>query len=427
MTALSASPNNLRKFLPVVFLLALSLLINYVDRGNLSLAAPTLKIELGLSPTQLGLLFSSFFWPYTIALLFMGWLVDRFDVNWVLLIGFSLWSVATAATGLAHTFTLLLIMRMFLGLGESVAFPSVSKILATHVSDNFRGLANGICIAGMKLGAAVGAFGAGFLIVTYGWRRIFLYIGCLSLIWVPLWLLYKPSREVQPVHVTASSLPLNWTRLFSIRSFWGTCLGHFSSNYILYFMVSWLPLYLIQDRHLSPHSMVIVAGVYYSADASIALFTGWLTDKLIRAGYTVTGVRKSVMLIGQTLCALGLLGCAIAGPNTYLIWLALIAIGSGSGCSGTYIFAQIIAGPKLAGKWTGFQNCFANFAGVVGPALTSYLVAHTGNFAYPLYVTAVIATFGGLAWYFVVGPVEQIAWPSSPGASQIGESVQQTI
>src|SRR5215470_17202897 len=131
-------------------LLVVSVFINYVDRGNLSIAVPLLKNELGISASQLGILLSSFFWTYTACLFVCGWFVDRFDVTQVLGLGFLLWSLATAATGMVRGFAMLLIMRMILGVGESVAFPSYSKILARHVPENYRGFANGTIVAGMK-------------------------------------------------------------------------------------------------------------------------------------------------------------------------------------------------------------------------------------------------------------------------------------
>jgi len=120
---------------PWLVLLAFSLLINYIDRGNLSLAAPFLKDELRLSPWQLGILFSAFFWTYTALQFGMGWVVDRFEVNHVIALGFLIWSLATAATGLVQGFAMLLLMRLMLGVGEAVAFPSCSKILALHVAE----------------------------------------------------------------------------------------------------------------------------------------------------------------------------------------------------------------------------------------------------------------------------------------------------
>ena len=172
---------------PWFVLLAISLLINYVDRGNLSLAAPLLKNELHLTAWQLGILFSAFFWTYTALQFVMGWVVDRFEVNLVIAVGYLVWSLATATTGLVRGFTMLLTMRLLLGIDESVAFPSCSKILARHVPEENRGFANGILIAGLKSGPAVGTFGAGLLMARYGWRPVFIGIGLISLAWLPAW------------------------------------------------------------------------------------------------------------------------------------------------------------------------------------------------------------------------------------------------
>ena len=133
-----------RAFTPALILLVICFLINYVDRGNLSIAAPLLKDELGISASQLGILLAAFFWTYTAMQFVSGWLVDRFDVNLVIAAGYLLWSLATATTGVARGFTILLTMRLMLGIGESVAFPSCSKILARHVPEYHRGFANGV-------------------------------------------------------------------------------------------------------------------------------------------------------------------------------------------------------------------------------------------------------------------------------------------
>src|SRR5262249_23666376 len=155
-------------------LLVISVFINYVDRGNLSIAAPLLKNELALSASQLGILLSAFFWTYTLLLFVCGWFFDRFDPSRVLALGYLVWSLSTAATGLVHGFAMLLLMRLFLGMGESVAFPCYSKILARHLPEHHRGFANGVICAGMKLGPAGGTLGAGLLMAKYRWRPVFL-------------------------------------------------------------------------------------------------------------------------------------------------------------------------------------------------------------------------------------------------------------
>src|SRR5947209_2727878 len=135
----------------VVFLLALSALINYIDRSNLSIAAPLIKDELGITAWQLGKLLSAFFWTYALLQVPAGWLVDRFDVKWVFAIGFFLWSGATAVTGVLHGFVALLLIRVILGVGESVAIPAYSKIVGAQVKEARRGFANSVVMAGLAL------------------------------------------------------------------------------------------------------------------------------------------------------------------------------------------------------------------------------------------------------------------------------------
>src|ERR1700687_3763263 len=168
----------------VLVLLALSVFINYVDRGNLSIAAPMLKDELGISASQLGILLSALFWTYACLQPLAGWLVDRWNVNWVFAGGFFLWSAATAATGIVHTFSGLLILRLLLGIGESVAYPSYSKIIALNFSEERRGLANAVISAGLLLGPGFGMLFGGLLMARFGWRPFFIVLGLVSLLWL---------------------------------------------------------------------------------------------------------------------------------------------------------------------------------------------------------------------------------------------------
>src|ERR1700676_4844681 len=186
----STSPQ--RKSIPgalliVLLLLAISAFINYVDRGNLSIAAPMLKDELGISALQLGVLLSAFFWTYACLQPFSGWLVDRWNVNWVFAVGFFLWSAATAATGMVHTFAALMILRLLVGLGESVAYPSYSKILALNFEEEHRGFANASISAGQVLGPGLGMLFGGLMMARFGWRPFFLVLGLGSLFWLLPW------------------------------------------------------------------------------------------------------------------------------------------------------------------------------------------------------------------------------------------------
>jgi MFS transporter, ACS family, D-galactonate transporter len=403
----AGSPRN-----ALLFLLGLSVLINYIDRSNLSIAAPLLKSELGISNTQLGTLLSAFFWTYALMQMPAGWLVDRFDVKWVFAAGFFLWSTATGVTSWLHGFTALLIIRVILGIGESVAFPAYSKILRTHFPEGRRGFANGTLMFGLALGPAIGLSLGGRIVGQFGWRPFFLALGFLGLFWLLPWAAYMPRRSPP-----ANPPPLPWSGLLPIlrqRSAWGTCLGQFCVNYYLYFLVTWLPSYLIQGRGLSMNGMARDGGLLFLMSALGSLLTGKISDRLIRTGSSPTGVRKGSMGIGCTGFGLALVLTAIA-PDSLFTW-TMIPTGLllGVGTCATWAIPQTLAGPEMVGRWVGLQNFAGNFSGAVAPILTGYILDRTGLFSWPLFITAGVAWIGTIAWTLVIGPIEQVRWDAPP-------------
>jgi MFS family permease len=392
----------------VLVLLGLSVFINYIDRANLSVAAPLLKSELGLSASQLGILLSAFFWTYSCMQIPVGWLVDRFEVKWVFAIGFFVWSAATAFTGVVHTFVALLAIRVVLGVGESVAYPAYSKILASHFVERQRGVANSVIGAGQTLGPALGILFGGTLVARFGWRPFFIVLGLVSLLWLPPWLQWMPRTTTCGVLHMKQGPALS--EIVRKRSAWGSWIGHFCSNYFLYFLLTWLPFYLVSERHFSVDGMAKVGGSTFLMAALSALLCGRLSDRWICAGATPTRVRKSFMVVGMICNGLFLAGCAVA-PDGILVALLLLA-GASFGLINSNLNAitQTLAGPQAAGRWMGVQNFVANLAGAVAPALTGFLVDRTGQFYWPFLITSAITWVGALQWGLVVGPVEPVAW-----------------
>jgi MFS family permease len=384
--------------------------INYVDRGNVSTAGPLLMKEFGLSASQLGILLSAFFWSYTAMQFAAGWLVDRFNVSKILMAGFLVWSLATAATGLVRGFAMLLAMRLVLGVGESVALPACSKMLARYLPEHWRGFASGALMSALRCGNAIGTLAAGLFMAKYGWRPIFIWVGLGSLLWLPAWAKWKPQGEKEPAATPESGSGPRGAEILLHRSFWGGCVGHFASNYLFYFMITWLPSYLVLERHLTMARMAGIAGLYYSVDAAAALASGWLQDFFIRQGSAPTVVRKGAMAIGFAIAALALMGCALAGASSFLPWLLAAGVGCGATGPGLLAFPQTLAGAQGVGRWYGWQNGFANFSGVLGPALTGFVVQQTGKFLMPFVITAVICITGIFGWVFIVGRVEQVKW-----------------
>ena len=401
--------SEIRAFAPTLVLLVVAVVINYIDRGNLALAAPLIKSEWGMSAYHLGILFSAFFWTYTALQFVVGWLVDRFSAVTLLAIGYLVWSLSTAAMGLATGFATLLLMRLWLGVGESVMFPASSKICALHLPEHARGLANGIIMAAIRWGSAVGTLGGGLLIAKYGWRTTFMAIGLAGVLWLPAWLRWKPGAPTMPVPTLKGAPTL--AAIVRKRSFWGAAIGHFSGNYLLYFLISWLPYYLVQERHLAMTKMVGIAGTLYAVDSVGALFTGWITDRCIKGGDSPNFARKAAMAVGFSMAFLFVSACAFSNDRTYFWCLTGIAFACGTCSAGNFAFAQTLAGSQATGRWVGLQNGFANFAGVIGPALTGFVVDKTGHFGLAFGITALVMAVGGLAWCVGVQKLEQVQWP----------------
>jgi MFS family permease len=392
----------------VLFLLTLSVLINYIDRSNLSIAAPLIKDELGLSGWQLGKLLSAFFWTYALMQIPVGWLVDRLDVKWVFAAGLFVWSVATAVTGALHGFAGLLIVRVILGLGESVAFPCYSKILRGHFRESRRGFANAMIMTGLALGPALGLLVGGTAVARFGWRPFFVALGLAGLLWLVPWWLWMPRR-------TTASEPMSsggsgYLPILRQRSAWGTCLGQSSINYYLYFLVTWLPFYLVRERHLSLNDMAKAGALVFLISAISSVITGKLGDRWIQAGASPTLVRKGSMACGHIGIGFALMFITITKGSLFIGMLALIGAFLGVSICNSWAFSQSLAGPRMVGRWVGVQNFAGNLAGAVAPALTGFLLDRTGSFYWPFFITAVVAWIGAFAWYFVVGPLEEVDW-----------------
>lgn len=391
----------------VLILLGLSIFVNYIDRANLSVAAPLVRGELGLSATQLGVLLSAFFWTYACMQPVAGWLVDRFDVKWVFAIGFFVWSVATAVTGGVHAFALFLLMRVILGVGESIAYPSYAKIFATFLAENQRGAANAIIGTGQALGPGLGMFFGGMMIAGFGWRIFFIGLGTMSLFWLIPWLRWMPRAGNTQVGAEVTIPPI--AEIARQKSAWGTWIGHFCAVYALYFLLTWLPSYLEQERHFSPNRMAQIAGAVFLTMAASSLVCGYLCDAWIARGASPTLARKTFLGTGLICTGVFLTLSALASPAVSIVCLLLTGASLGAN-SNINAIGQTLAGSTAAGRWMGLQNCVGNLAGWVAPTLTGILVGRTGHYPWAFLIASAVVWIGVLDWVFIVGRVEPIAW-----------------
>ena len=395
-------------FARILALLFLSVFINYIDRSNLSIAAPLIKDELGISASQLGILLSAFFWTYSSCQLLSGWLVDHYDVKWVFAGGFLLWSSATAITGTVHTLIALLLVRIVLGIGESVAYPGYSKILALHCQEGRRGFANALIASGLALGPSFGLLFGGTVVARIGWRPFFIGLGLVSLLWLIPWARWMPATETATLAGNTIGGP-GMREILVQRSAWGTCVGLFCANYFLYFMVTWLPFYLVRERHLSMSAMAKIGGGFFFTAALSASACGWLSDRWILSGISPTIVRKTFMVCGAVSAGVFLLACVLAPLAWSIAFLMLTGVAFGLTSSNMWAITQRLAGPQAVGRWCGLQFV-GNSSGVVAPAVAGFLLDRTGHFFWPFLIVSLFLWAGGLMWILVVGPIEPVEW-----------------
>ncbi len=389
-------------------LLVSSVGINYIDRGSLSIAAPVLQTEMGLSPAQLGVLLSAFFWTYASFQLVSGWLVDRFPVNWVFGIGFLIWSVATATTGFASGLLMLIGLRVILGAGESVAYPSYSKIIANGFPEHHRGLTNALIDAGTKVGPAFGTLLGGLLVARFGWRFLFLTLGFGSLLWLGPWMLWAP-KPATPSRLARGEGP-SVLDILRQRSAWGSFVMLFSINYAWYFLLTWLPTYLVEERHFSMTMMAFLASGPLWGLATTTTFCGWASDRLIARGSTPTRVRKSFAATGLVLLTIMVPAAYVRSPGLSVVLIMLGCLSFGLCTANHWAISQTLSGPVAAGRWTGMQNAFGNMAGIAAPYLTGVTVAATGSYHYAFLLVAMFLLIGAASVVFVIGPVETVCW-----------------
>ena len=403
----------------VVLLLVLSVLINYIDRSNLSLAVPLIQRQFTLTPVQSGMLLSAFFWTYALAQLcgLAGYLSDRFSVGWVLAGGYIVWSGATVMTGLVSGFAALYIARLLLGLGESVAYPCYSRVFA-ELPQQQRGRANAFIDAGTKLGPSIGAFIGGLLLIHFGWRVLFVVLGAGGLLWLLPWFSVMP-RTSHPAQTSPAPLP-PLARLFRFPCAWGCFFGHFAGNYFYYFLLTWLPTYLASEKKLSIAHMSQLTSALFLLIAFSTIAAGYITDALIARGISPTRVRRTAVVIGLG-SASSLLALAFV-PTTLQIWTAVMCfacLGFGAYTSNHWAIAQTLAGTSMAGRWSSVQNGMANLSGIVAPWATGFIVQITGSARMSFVLTGAVALAGAFSWGLLVRRVEPIDWGTRNSAVPI--------
>lgn len=391
-------------------LLVISVCINYADRGNLGVAAKSIENELQFNQGNLGTLLGSFFLTYAAFQLVAGKAIDRWNVNWVYAAGFLLWSVATGLTGLAHTFSAILCLRLILGAGEAVAYPAYSKIIATVFPERLRGTANAMIDAGSKVGPALGVMLGVKLLNRFTWRGMFVVIAATSLLWLIPWCFIVPKLAVKRLARISAWAP-SYGQLLQNRRVWGSVLGLFGANYGWYFLLSWLPYYLENERHYTGDRLAFIGSLPFWAVATASMIFGLLADALIRRGYEPGRVRQTIVSAGLLSCCFFILPAVLVREQTLsMVLLILACISMGGFSSNHWALTQRLSGAEAAGKWTGLQNCFGNIAGFAASYISGLTLRHTHSFVFAFAIVSVSLLLSVVGYWFIIGRPIPITW-----------------
>ena len=391
----------------LIIMVGLAIVLNYVDRGAVSIAAPLIKDEMGLSATGYGLVVSAFFWTYVPVLVLAGWLADRVSVWWLMAGGVAVWALATLLMGFAGGLATLIVLRLLMGVGEGVAFPCASKLMA-RAPEHRRGAANIALSGGLAFGPLVGTLVGGAILVRYGWRPMFIVFGLMTLAWLVPWL--RRRAEVDAALGDDGQDAVAYGRLLRTPSLWAVSAYHFSGTYSLYFILAWLPLYLVKVRGYDIGDMALLTAFFYLGQTVGAALSGAIGDRLIAAGRPSSAVRRGIGLIASATAAVGII--AIAQTTTTLVlmaWLLPTSLAFGTVTGILFVAGQTLAGPGSAGRWVGLQAGIGNLAGITGPVITGAIVDSAG-YGPAFTLTAVVTVIGALVFAVGVPTLAPVDW-----------------
>lgn len=377
-------------------LVFLAIVINYIDRGNLSIAAPSIMRDFRLDPATMGIVLSAFFWTYAIFQIPAGALVDRFGIRWVYGGAFLVWSVASAAVALSRGAGDIIGLRMVLGLAESVAPLASLYFIRNSFSGKDQGLPTSIYIGGQNIGPALGALVGATLLDEYGWRIMFAVTGLVALVWVPCWLVATPSERTHLPHKAEKPVedppPLrswDWHAVLADRTFWAMALSILLSSYYWYFVLTWVPSYLVLSRGFSTLSMGRMLSTALFTMAVVNIMAGAMADRLA-ARIGVFHARLWFGVLGYAGTATILL--LILTDRLWTLPILTVSLCStGVGNSNYWTITQHVSPKHLVGRTVGFLNTVSVIAGAAAPVVTGFLLGPQKHFRPAIVVAGVCA------------------------------------
>jgi len=407
----------------ILGLLVIAMINSYIDRGNMSMAAPLITEFFNLDAEKKGWIFSSFLLGYALMQVPAGMLVDKFGIKKTYTIAFIVWGLTAACFGIATAFWHLIALRILLGVWESISGPAGNAYVGRYFEQDERGFATGLLLSGTKFGPAIGAVLAGAILANFSWQMLFILCGLVPLVWVLPWLYFynkqdklelkeqplarKVSAEANKVTSEAKSkVPL--AKLLKNTKIQGVILAYFCYGYAWFLYMSWLPSYLFDELGFSIKETGWWSGFTYGVLAIVVIAAGYCSDVFIKRGHSVSKVRKSFVVAGFLAGSLILPVPFIEDPQ-YVMYMIMIAIsGMGLATANTWAISQTIAPPDCIGTVAGIQNFAAAFGGFFAPLITGYIIALTGSYMAAFVIAGILMFVAIFSYVFLVGKVETI-------------------
>jgi ACS family D-galactonate transporter-like MFS transporter len=427
---MTSTANPTRHRYVVMLMIFVCVVITYLDRSNISITAPSMRKELGIDTVHMGWILSAFGWTYAFCQIPGGWLVDRIRPRFFYPGILVLWSLATAFLGVAGSFVSLFLVRLLIGALEAPSYMINNLVVTSWFPDRERGGAVGFYISGQFIGLAFLQPLLVWLVAEHGWRSVFFTTGIGGALWGLVWLIaYRTPRESRRANAAEIALietggglvdlgseaankqrrKLSWADLatvFKYKKLWGVYIGQFAVTSSQWFFLTWFPTYLVEFRHLS----ILKSGIYVSLPF-IAAFVGtqlggFLSDRLLRNGYTLGTARKSPIIFGLLLSSSIIGANFVSTPELVIAFMALAFFGNGMASIGWSLISHVAPKP-LIGLTGGTFNFISNLSGITTPLIIGYL-AQGGNFAPGLSYIAVVAVIGALAYILMIGKLERV-------------------
>jgi len=408
----------LRQYCPRRFILVglcfLSTLICYIDRVNMSVAIIPMAEEFKWAQTTRGIVLSSFFYGYLATQVLGGWLADRYGGKVVLGFGVLWWSIFTLLTppAAAVSLAVLFIARVGMGLGEGVAFPAIHNLFARWEPVHERARSVALNASGIALGTVAALLLTPMIVLAWGWQAVFYCFGLLGFLWYAFWQFFASDSpethssihptEVQFIRTNSPSPPRNektpWGLLLSKIPTWAIIINHFCSNWGFYVILTWLPTYFKQALGADLSKVGLYTILPWLVMFLMANVAGWIADNLLKAGFSLTFVRKLMQSIGFLGAAmfLSLVG-SVTTVSQAIVYMCC-TLGLGAFALSGFAVNHLDIGPRYAGILLGFSNTAGTIPGIVGVTLTGFILDTTGSWNLVFLISAGIYVFGTLVW-----------------------------